>query len=221
MESKEIILNNQVVQYTLYRKDIKKCYLKIVSGKVIVSAGYAYTSQDIETLIRTHQSLVLEKVNSYKSKAVYKEQGYVYIFNKRYSIILEDLKMRRIRCKEDTIYVYHQNMEPIIEKYLKTLLLEYVTSKIEMWLQSMFSFSMPTLKIQKVKSRWGACMKTKNEISFTLSLVHLDTDLIDYVIMHELCHMLQPNHSPLFYQELALRMPDYKQREKRLKEESI
>ena len=54
-----------------------------------------------------------------------------------------------------------------------------------------------------------------------LSLVHLEKDLIDYVIVHELTHFLQANHSALFYQEIEKRMPDYKQRIKRLKEKHI
>ena len=52
-------------------------------------------------------------------------------------------------------------------------------------------------------------------------LVHLEKELIDYVIVHELCHFIQPNHSKLFYQEVQKRLPDYKEREKKLKEIGI
>ena len=62
------------------------------------------------------------------------------------------------------------------------------------------------------------CFYKDNKVTFNLSLIHLPKDLIDYVIVHELAHFLQANHSHLFYQEIEKRMPDYKQRQKRLKE---
>ena len=61
----------------------------------------------------------------------------------------------------------------------------------------------------------------KKKVSFNLALVHLDKSLIDYVIIHELCHFIQPNHSKSFYQEVGKRLPDYKIREKKLKEIGI
>ena len=61
----------------------------------------------------------------------------------------------------------------------------------------------------------------QNKVSFNLVLVHLEKCLIDYVIIHELCHFIQPNHSKLFYQEIEKRMPDYKAKEERLKEIGI
>ena len=80
---------------------------------------------------------------------------------------------------------------------------------------------MPEIEIKKYKSRWGACFSKQNKVSFNLALVHLDKSLIDYVIIHELCHFIQPNHSKLFYQEIEKRLSDYKIREKRLKEIGI
>ena len=58
-------------------------------------------------------------------------------------------------------------------------------------------------------------------MSFHLSLIHLEKNLIDYVIVHELTHFLQPNHSKQFYLEIEKRMPDYKTRQQRLKEKHI
>ncbi|MEO2236261.1 M48 family metallopeptidase [Thomasclavelia ramosa] len=75
--------------------------------------------------------------------------------------------------------------------------------------------------MKKLKARWGACFSNQNKVCFNLVLVHLEKELIDYVIVHELCHFIQPNHSKLFYQEVQKRLPDYKEREKKLKEIGI
>ncbi len=77
------------------------------------------------------------------------------------------------------------------------------------------------MKLRNTKEDGGSCYYKEGKVSFNLSLIHLDKELIDYVIVHELTHFLQANHSTLFYQEIAKRMPDYKERLKRLKEKHV
>ena len=72
-----------------------------------------------------------------------------------------------------------------------------------------------------VNDRWGACFYQKNRVCFNLVLAHIDYALIDYVIVHELCHFLEANHSKAFYHEIEKRMPDYKERERLLKDVGI
>ena len=79
----------------------------------------------------------------------------------------------------------------------------------------------PEIQIKKMKRRWGACFYQKNRVCFNLVLAHIDYALIDYVIVHELCHFLEANHSKAFYHEIEKRMPDYKERERLLKDVGI
>ena len=106
-------------------------------------------------------------------------------------------------------------------KHLKQILNKYLEFKIKEYLKSNFSLNMPVIQIKKLKARWGACFTNQNKVCFNLVLVHLEKELIDYLIVHELCHFIQPNHSKLFYQEVQKRLPDYKEREKKLKEIGI
>lgn len=221
MENREIILNQTKIEYTLTIKNSKRCYLRIVSGKVIVSAGKYFSIQDIEKFIYANKEMILNKVNEYVSKVEYNDGGYVTIFDVKYPIKVIHRNRHKCEMIDGVIYVYHQNIQIAIERYCKTILLEYTHDKVNQYLEECFSMDKPEIIVKKVKSRWGACYYKKNMISFNLSLVHLDKELIDYVVMHELCHFLQHNHSPAFYQELLQRMPNYKVREKRLKGESI
>ena len=122
---------------------------------------------------------------------------------------------------EQYLYVYHQNIAQCVENYLKRILLNYIEEKIIYYLAYDFDLNMPRIEIKKYKGRWGSCYYKEGKVSFNLSLIHLDKELIDYVIVHELTHFLQANHSTLFYQEIAKRMPDYKERLKRLKEKHV
>lgn len=71
------------------------------------------------------------------------------------------------------------------------------------------------LTIRKMKTRWGSCSKT-GRILLNLELMQAPKECIDYVIMHELCHLKEHHHGPKFWQLLKKLMPDYESRKKRL-----
>lgn len=73
------------------------------------------------------------------------------------------------------------------------------------------------VKITSARTRFGSC-SGKNSLCFSLYLMQYPEDAIDYVVVHELCHIRQHNHSPAFYAEVAKVMPDYKRRMAMLKQ---
>jgi predicted metal-dependent hydrolase len=220
MELHEIQLGEHKVQYQLYiKRNNKRFYLRIKEGKLVVSAPSYLNMRDIEGFIYQHQEYIIKHIKQYKPKGQYIDGGYVYIFHNKYQIVLRDMKKKKCVIHESFLYVYHQNIQEVVENYLKAILMAYITEYIKQR-QNVIS-KVPEITIRKMKSRWGSCFTTRNKVSFNLALVHLDSDLIDYVILHELCHFIEANHSPLFYQEVEKHMPDYKQRIKRLKEVGI
>jgi hypothetical protein len=73
----------------------------------------------------------------------------------------------------------------------------------------------PELKVRLMKSRWGSC-STKNIITLNTELVKAPLYCIDYVVVHELCHLLHPKHNNGFYKTLRRILPDWEQRKERL-----
>lgn len=73
------------------------------------------------------------------------------------------------------------------------------------------------IKINSAKTRWGSC-SGKKSINYSWRLVMADDSVIDYVVVHELAHIREHNHSPRFWAIVENALPDYKQRQKRLKE---
>jgi hypothetical protein len=69
---------------------------------------------------------------------------------------------------------------------------------------------LPTIKLLTMKKQWGSCSPQGN-ILLNPHLVKAPRECIDYVIIHELCHLKEHNHSPEFYRLLALQMPGWKQ----------
>ena len=74
-----------------------------------------------------------------------------------------------------------------------------------------YGISEPTLKIRKMTSRWGSCTPKKNQITLNSQLIHYNERFIDYVVIHEYAHLIQPNHSKAFYAIIEKYMPDYKE----------
>jgi len=75
----------------------------------------------------------------------------------------------------------------------------------------------PTIKVRSMTSRWGVCYMAKRQITFALQLYNMPPAAQIYVVVHEYCHFLQPNHSPAFWAEVAKLLPDWKARRELLK----
>ena len=73
------------------------------------------------------------------------------------------------------------------------------------------------IKVNKAKTRWGSC-NSKGNINFTYRLIFAPEDLIDYVVIHELAHLKEMNHSNRFWEVVEEIIPDYKERRRRLNE---
>jgi len=73
------------------------------------------------------------------------------------------------------------------------------------------------VKVSSAKSRWGSC-SSKGSLNFSWRLMLAGDEVIDYVVVHELAHLREMNHSPRFWAVVEQAMPDYQRRKKLLKE---
>lgn len=200
---------------------MKSCYLKLRNGQIEISSSPYFTIKEIEELIRKNEAEILTYLATYEPHYLFQDKGYVYMFGKKYQLVLKDLGVAKVVNHGDQLYVYQCNIEKLMMDYLRKELRSYLVARIDYYLIDLFSLPQPRIEIKKTKWRWGACYPKRNLVIFNLSLVHLRPQLIDYIIVHELCHFFQASHSPAFYREVARRLPDYKQLERELRKESI
>jgi len=85
-------------------------------------------------------------------------------------------------------------------KALRKKAVEYLPERLRI-LAGLHGFTYNSIRISKSKSRWGSCSSKKN-IGLSLFLMNLSSHLIDYVILHELCHTIEMNHSHKFWELL-------------------
>lgn len=106
---------------------------------------------------------------------------------------------------------------------IKKCIKKFLKSKSEKELLPMFNdlakkngFEVKEIRFKNFKTRWGSCSQDKI-ISLNVCLIRLPGRLAEYVMIHELAHTRHLNHSPRFWQEVGIMMPDYKERRKELR----
>ena len=85
---------------------------------------------------------------------------------------------------------------------------------------NIYNFGPKKIKIRNQKTRWGSCSK-KGSINFNYKIALLPAKLTDYIIVHELCHLSEFNHSPNFWNLVARAAPDYLEVRRELKRTGV
>lgn len=213
-------LAGHIYTYYVTYKKMRSIIIKIRDGEIIVSCPYGTDRNLIEDVIQQNRAKILSDLKSYVPNISVKD-GFVVLYGEKVPLIVRDLGMDRCVLHERGLYVYSGNVEKAFSAYAHEEVYRYTYRKTAEYLKKYFYHPMPEIVVKKYRGRWGSCYYNKNRISYNESLIHVEKELIDYVVMHELCHFLEANHSPAFYRELAARMPDYKWRQERLKEKHV
>lgn len=101
------------------------------------------------------------------------------------------------------------------EKELKLRTLSIVTERLKHF-NAFYNFIYKDVRVKKVSTRWGSCSR-KGNLNFSYKLALLLPDEIDYVVVHELCHLAEFNHGPNFWKLVERTIPNYKQIRKGMK----
>ena len=113
--------------------------------------------------------------------------------------------LRTVRKKEDP--QRKQNRE---------LARQRITRRVE-YFAPLVGVTYNRIFIKEQKTRWGSCSSLGN-LNFNWKLILLNEELLDYVVVHELAHRIEMNHSPRFWAQVERILPDYRERRKWLKE---
>lgn len=106
----------------------------------------------------------------------------------------------------------------LFERWWDDTCTELFTSLCRAWQPrfSRWSIPFPTLRFRRMSSRWGSCQPQTGVVTLNKRLLHAPLPCIEYIIVHELAHFVQANHSPAFHAVVTEVMPDWKARRKLL-----
>ena len=105
---------------------------------------------------------------------------------------------------------------PEVEAFYRRAARKKITERTA-WYAKIMGVTYGRISIRAAKTRWGSCSGEGN-LNFHWKLILMPPEILDYVVVHELAHRKQMNHSPLFWAEVEKVLPDYKARRAWLKE---
>jgi len=208
----------------LIRSHRKTIGLQITKdAHLIVRAPYLASEDFIYKLIYRKESWIKSKLDYFRQRqdkiAVRKfEPGEKFLFlGQDYPLVVAQDLPKAVILNDSLMVsaVVLNNLRDHIENWYKTQALEYITQKAEYYAQ-LYGFKYMSIRINNATTRWGSC-GYKDTLNFTWRLIMAPARVVDYVIIHELSHFRQKNHSRKFWMEVAQVIPDYKQDERWLK----
>ncbi|ALF25407.1 zinc protease [Fusobacterium nucleatum subsp. nucleatum] len=219
------IIRSDKVEYTVTKKKIKNFIIRIYPDlRIAVSVPLLASNKDIENFVQSKKEWIettLEKIKIVKENKNNLKENVIKILGKEIEkkVIKSDLE--RIRLTDTSIYIYSKDtgnagiekklLEWKIEK-LKAILDEYLANYTKLLNRNINYY-----QIKKLSSAWGIYHKKENYISFNFDLIEKDIECIEYVVLHELCHIFYMNHQKDFWSLVEKYMSDYKIRRKKLK----
>lgn len=173
------------------------------------------------TVIRSNRKTVAIQVNSDLSVTVraprsVSEKDIEEILKKKEAWIskhIEKIKETKERFEaEPTEKLTREKVIALAEEALKV-----IPARVE-YFARVIGVTYGKITIRNQKTRWGSC-SSKGNLNFNCLLMLAPPEVLDYVVVHELCHRKQMNHSKAFWSEVEKVLPDYKEARKWLKEE--
>lgn len=220
-------VNKKVVQcrkypitYTLVTKQVKNISMRISSkGEVVVSANPFVPMDKIDDFVSSKVSWIVKHQKSMQERSQKSmiDDKHIVLFGNSLKIRKTTGKYNHVSYDKDTLYVQCKEQadpEKVIRQFLDKLCKDVFLDIATLTFRSLSDYHLefPDVKIRDMKSRWGSCTPAKNSITLNRKLIHYPFEFIEYVVLHEFVHFIQPNHSKAFYNIIENYMPDYKTR---------
>lgn len=226
---KTIMIDGERVEYTLERKRVKNINLRIKpDGSIYVSAARGVPMAAIERMmlenapyVAAHRQKAAARMERLRDCA---DGRAVRLFGAVCPVEVRAGAKNAVEYSAGRVVISLRDVQDdelrqkTLDKWLRAQCVAAVTACCERVYPAFAARGVkwPEIRFRRMTSRWGSCQPMRGVLTFNTGLVHADAQCIEYVVAHEFCHFLHPDHSPAFHAELAALIPDWRERKKRL-----
>lgn len=239
MESINLYLSpiNGFVEVSIVRKNIKNVHLKVFRTlEVVLSVPMLVPDDWVDDFLNKRIQWIDNQITMYKKSAGnntldrIRNGTSVQLLGKDMRIVIVPSLLNSIELDEKQIIIYstcvndEEQIQKVFSKWWRNFayaLFQEETRVLFDRIYRKYNLVEPVICMRKMKTLWGSCTPTKSKITLNEYLIKANKSCIQYVVLHELTHLLYPNHSKQFYDFLTIQMPDWQERKKQLDHEVV
>lgn len=225
--------NGRKIEFDLIYSKRKTISIKITPpGIISVIAPLKTKETNVIALVKDKSSWIIKKLDEIEDRETLRpihnfQNGDTFLYlgiEYKLSITVDKPSNKRVLLDMDTLHIVTpENIPDLISNYLELWYRRRAESIInDRIVHFMPQFSQAPIKVmvKTQKKRWGSC-NARRELYFNWKIIMAPIEVIDYVVVHEMCHMIHMNHSLRFWECVEELMPDYKIRKEWLKNNGI
>lgn len=232
VETRQLLVDEQPVILTIRRSARRKRRLSLslqADGNALLQVPLRTSRKDIDMMLSRHRLWLSERRQQWRehrkeNPPLILATGEVVSFqgrtlslqiNQRPGCAAVSLNGGYLEIAAGSVDT--QTLANALQRWYRRQAEQRFPSRLEYWSRQLpWVDETPTLRLRKMRSRWGSC-SADGRLCLNTELIKHRSELLDYVIVHELCHLQEFNHSPRFYRLMASVMPEWRQHRDALK----
>ena len=219
---KHVLLSGLKTHYVLKRSSRKSVGLRITPEGLSVSAPHRLPEHVIENLLLEKSAWILKKLEEARPQPAptWLDGESLPLLGQAYLLKTSHSSKKSVALSHDGIEVRMpdpspEKVEAMVQLWYKKRALECFSERVGHYCKRLGLIE-PRLFLSNAKTRWGSC-NSKREVRLNWRLVKLPIELVDYVVVHELAHLVELNHSKAFWDAVGRAYPDYRRARQELK----
>ena len=206
----------------IIKKDVKNITLKVrPNGEAILTAPKSASDEHIKFIVQKRTKWIAQKRTFFASFQTSEKE---YVSGEDFRYLGRSYRLKVVQSKEERVKLQRGYLELFVKdksdlKRKENLVYEWYYKKAMLYFfnilqefNKIVKQDIKSVKIRQMKTRWGSCNPYKSYINLNIELIKKPKACIEYIVFHELVHLLYPDHSKKFYDYLTLYMPDWQKR---------
>jgi predicted metal-dependent hydrolase len=182
-------------------------------GRVVVALPRGASRADLRRALEKHRAWMERRVAASQAALGRLQEGEAYFLGQPFRLKVMQGAAGAVTCHGKEIRVPRPEaaeevaLWPLLQAWYREQALSFLTARVRHWGERM-GLAPGQVSLKEWKRRWGEC-HPDGKLRFNWRLIMCPSGIIDYVVVHELAHLLVPGHNPRFWAQVAKVMPDY------------